>query len=105
MGEFRKLVIPNAARVGPMPRTRRFLPLPSTTKPTISESAPGPEMARAEKFTMRLERIVMVNVAVVEPEPFVAVIVTVKVPHVVGVPVITPVVELIVRPGGSPVAE
>jgi hypothetical protein len=47
----------------------------------------------------------MVRVVELEPALFVAVIVTEKVPGEVGVPLITPVVALSVRPGGSPVAE
>jgi hypothetical protein len=46
----------------------------------------------------------MVRVVELEPTLFVAVIVTAKVPDAVGVPLIAPVEELSVRPGGSPVA-
>ena len=49
----------------------------------------------------------MVQVKVADPEApvlSVAVTVTLEVPAVVGVPVISPVEELIDRPAGSPVA-
>jgi hypothetical protein len=107
MGSIRGLEIPNDARIGPSPRTRRLLLLPETTKPMMSVLLPTPETARAEKFAMRAyccEAIENVTVEVVVPEPFVAVIVTVKVPDAVGVPVIAPVAVLRTRPGGRPVA-
>ncbi len=47
---------------------------------------------------------VIVRVLVAEPPAFVAFKVTVEVATTVGVPEITPVVVLIVRPAGSPVA-
>lgn len=48
--------------------------------------------------------IVKVRVALPVPLPLLAPIVTVKVPIVDGVPVIAPVDELTLSPGGSPVA-
>ena len=48
--------------------------------------------------------IVKVNVALPVPPALVALIVTVYVPAVVGVPEITPVVVFTVNPPGSPVA-
>ena len=76
----RKFEMPKAARPGPMPRRRRFLPSPLTMKPTINVSLPGPDMARAEKFMMWLKpaggAITMVTVVVLVPLEFVAEIVT-----------------------------
>ena len=46
----------------------------------------------------------IVKVAVPVPREFVALIVTVKVPVAAGVPEITPVEVLRVKPAGSPVA-
>jgi hypothetical protein len=48
--------------------------------------------------------IVKVNVALPVPPALVALIVTLYVPAVVGVPEITPVVVFTLRPAGSPVA-
>src|SRR4051812_24817482 len=87
-----------------MPRTRRFLPLPATTKPMISAWSPGPDSARTEKLTIRLPSATIVNVAVLVPMLFDAPIVTTEVPEMIGVPVIAPVVVLSVRPAGSPTA-
>jgi hypothetical protein len=48
--------------------------------------------------------IVKVSVALPVPPALVALIVTLYVPAVVGVPEINPVLVLTVKPGGSPVA-
>ena len=48
--------------------------------------------------------IVKVNVALPVPPELLALIVTVYVPAVVGVPEITPVVVFTVKPAGSPLA-
>ena len=45
------------------------------------------------------------NVAFVVPTAFVAVMVELYVPTVVGVPVISPIAGLMLKPGGKPVAE
>ena len=58
----------------------------------------------AELMTGPVEFTVMCNVADPVPVMLVAEIVTVLTPVAVGVPEITPVVELIARPAGSPVA-
>ena len=81
--------------------------LPDTTNPKISVSLPGPERARAEKLTIRLEggaATTIVRTAVLVPVIFVAWMVTRDVPPEVGVPVMAPVRGLTVRPAGSPVA-
>jgi hypothetical protein len=72
--------MPKDTRLGPTPRTRRFLPSPETTKPTIRVSLAGPDMARAEKFMIWLKpngAISIVTVDVLVPVGFVAVIITI----------------------------
>ena len=48
--------------------------------------------------------MVITNVAFPEPPPLVAMMVTLNIPTTVGVPVISPVVVLTVKPAGKPVA-
>ena len=106
-GSASALGTPKEASIGPTPRTRTCLPLPETTKPTVSAWLPGPDKARAEKFTIRLEgpaAIEIVSTEVVVPRALVALSVTLDVPAIVGVPLIAPVRGLRVRPAGRPVA-
>jgi hypothetical protein len=50
------------------------------------------------------ETTVIVKALLTEPDPLVAVTVTAKDPMVEGVPEMSPLAELITRPGGSPLA-
>ena len=66
--------------------------------PVVPLAVPALEITGAGRI------IVIVKVWLPEPLTLVAVIVTVKVPEVVGVPLITPVELLTLNPDGNPVA-